>query len=152
PARTLPSRISRFRRVRLNSENFDARKRSSRFPASSLCTVAFILCSSPAARCMGNHAMTDREELTPEQARVVRRGRRRMQGSMLVMAAGFVAVFGVIAYRLYAGAERAWPPVEETLNLARGARLISTTATGDRLVVMVENGGVVEVLVYDLAT
>jgi hypothetical protein len=92
------------------------------------------------------------DDLSPEQARVVLRVRRMMLGSLLVMAAGFLAVFGVIAYRLYAGAERGRPPIEETLNLARGARLLSTTATDNRLVVTVENAGVVEVLIYDIET
>jgi hypothetical protein len=51
------------------------------------------------------------DDLSPEQARVVLRVRRMMLGSLLVMAAGFLAVFGVIAYRLYAGAERSRPPI-----------------------------------------
>ncbi|HXY89580.1 MAG TPA: DUF6476 family protein [Xanthobacteraceae bacterium] len=92
------------------------------------------------------------DDFTPEQARVMRRVRRLMLGSLVVMAAGFLAVFGVIAYRLYASAERARPPLAETLNLARGARVISTAAAGDRLVVTVENAGLVEVLIYDLET
>jgi hypothetical protein len=91
-------------------------------------------------------------ELTPEQGQVIARVRRLMLGSLAVMAAGIVAVFAVIGYRLYAGAERARPPLEETLNLARGARVISTTAAGNRLVVTVENAGVTEVLTYDLET
>jgi hypothetical protein len=92
------------------------------------------------------------EDLSPEQARVVLRVRRMMLGSLLIMAAGFLAVFGVIGYRLYGGAERARPPIEETLNLARGGRVISTTAADNRLVVTVENAGLVEVLIYDLET
>ena len=48
---------------------------------------------------------SDGDDLSPGQARVVQRVRRLMFGSLLVMAAGFLAVFGVIAYRLYAGAD-----------------------------------------------
>ena len=92
------------------------------------------------------------DDLSPGQAHVVQRVRRLMFGSLLVMAAGFLAVFGVIAYRLYAGAERARPPLEETLNLARGARVMSTSVSGNRLLVTVENAGVVEVLIYDIET
>src|SRR5712691_4535786 len=154
PARTLPSRISRFSRVRLHSENFDARKRSSRPPASSAPTIASAMRSSPRVFVICNYPMnpSDGDDLSPAQARVVLRVRRLMFGSLLVMAAGFLAVFGVIAYRLYASAERARPPIEETLNLARGARVISTSAAGNRLVVTVENAGLVEVLIYDLET
>jgi len=94
----------------------------------------------------------DGDDFSPEQARVVARVRRLMFGSLLVMAAGFLAVFGVIAYRLYASAERGRPPIGETLNLAHGARVLSTAAAGNRLVVTVENAGLVEVLIYDLET
>lgn len=95
---------------------------------------------------------SDGDDLGPGQARVIQRVRRLMFGSLLVMAAGFLAVFGVIAYRLYASAERARPPMEETLNLARGARVMSTSASGTRLLVTVENSGVVEILIYDIET
>jgi hypothetical protein len=96
--------------------------------------------------------MSSSDDFSPEQARVVLRVRRLMLGSLVVMVVGFLAVFGVIAYRLYTSAERARPPIEETLNLARGARVISTAAVGNRLVVTVENAGLVEILIYDLET
>jgi hypothetical protein len=96
--------------------------------------------------------MSASEHFDPEQTRIIRRVRRLMLGSLVVMAAGFLAVFGVIAYRLYGSAERARPPVEETLNLAHGARVLSTAATGNRLVITVENAGLVEILIYDLET
>jgi hypothetical protein len=95
---------------------------------------------------------SDGDDLSPGQARVVQRVRRLMFGSLLVMAAGFLAIFGVIAYRLYAGAERGRAPIEETLNLSRGARVMSTAATGNRLLVTVENAGIVEILIYDIET
>ncbi len=95
---------------------------------------------------------SDGDDLSPGQAHVVQRVRRLMLGSLLIMAAGFLAIFGVIAYRLYASAERGRPPIEETLNLSRGARLLSTAAAGNRLVVTVENAGLVEVLIYDIET
>jgi Family of unknown function (DUF6476) len=95
---------------------------------------------------------SDGDDLSPGQARVVARVRRLMLGSLLVMAVGLLAVFGVIAYRLYASAERGRTPIEETLNLSRGARVMSNAATGNRLVVTVENAGLVEVLIYDLET
>ncbi len=85
--------------------------------------------------------------------RVVQRVRRLMFGSLLIMAAGFLAVFGVIAYRLYASAERARSPMEETLNLARGARVVSTSASGNRLAGRPSKiAGLVEVLIYDIET
>ncbi len=91
------------------------------------------------------------EELTPEQAQLIARVKRLMALPLLVMVAGFLTVFGVIAYRLYFKTpERASPPVETVLNLPRGARVISTTVNDGKLVVTVEIGGVAEVLLFDL--
>src|ERR1700730_11829428 len=95
---------------------------------------------------------SDGDDLSPGQARVVARVRRLMFGSLLVMAAGFFALFGVIPSRLYASAERARPPIEETLNLARGARVMSTSAASNRLLVTAENAGLVEILLHDNET
>lgn len=93
------------------------------------------------------------EELTPEQQQLIARVKRLMALPLLVMVVGFLTVFGVIAYRLYFRTPApASPPVEKVLNLPRGARVISTTASEGKLVVTVETNGVTEVLFYDLAT
>jgi hypothetical protein len=92
------------------------------------------------------------EELTPAQERVIKRARRLMMVPLLVMVAGFLTVFGVIAYRLSSSSERGRTPTEKVLNLTRGAKIVSTSVSDNRLAVTVEIGGVTEVLLYDLET
>ncbi len=93
------------------------------------------------------------EELTPEQAQLIARVKRLMALPLLIMVAGFLTVFGVIAYRLYFKTPpRQSPTIERVMNLPRGARVISTTVNDGKIVVTVETGGVTEVLMYDLAT
>lgn len=94
------------------------------------------------------------EELTPEQERMILRVRRLMLIPLLVMVAGFLTVFGVIAYRLYFKTPpRPAPPVaEKVLNLPHGARVISTAVSDGKLAVTVEIGGTTEVLLYDIGS
>jgi hypothetical protein len=93
----------------------------------------------------------DKEELTPEQQQLVSRVRRLMALPLLVMALGFLTVFGVIGYRLYFKTpQRASPPLEKVLNLPRGAKVLSATVGDGKLVVTVEAAGVTEILFYDL--
>ena len=93
------------------------------------------------------------EELTPEQQQLITRVKRLMALPLLVMVAGFLTVFGVIGYRLYFKTPApANPQLEKTLQLPRGAKVVSTTVNDGKLVVTVETGGLIEVLLYDLET
>ncbi len=93
------------------------------------------------------------EELTPEQQQLITRVKRLMALPLLVMVAGFLTVFGVIGYRLYFKTLAPLnPQLEKTLQLPRGAKVISTTVNDGKLVVTVETGGLIEVLLYDLET
>jgi hypothetical protein len=93
----------------------------------------------------------DDEDMTPAQTRIVRRVRRLMLFSSLIMAAGILAVLGVIAYRLSAGTERGRPP-DENASLPKGARVLSTAVSDGRLAVTIEIAGAIEVRLFDLAT
>jgi hypothetical protein len=93
----------------------------------------------------------DDEPLDPAQARVVRRLRGLMLFSGLVMVGGFLVVFGVIAYRLSAGAERG-RSAESNVSLPKGARVVSTAVSEGKLLITIEIAGATEVRVYDLAT
>ena len=93
----------------------------------------------------------DDEPLDPAQTRVVRRLRGLMILSTLIMVGGFLAVFGVIAYRLSIGAEKG-RNAESTVSLPRGARVVSTAVSEGKLVVTVEIAGAVEVRIFDLTT
>jgi hypothetical protein len=91
------------------------------------------------------------DELTPEQQQLITRVKRLMALPLLVMVVGFLTVFGVIGYRLYFRTPApASPPLEKTLQLPQGARVISATVNDGKLVVTVETGGLVEVLLYDI--
>jgi hypothetical protein len=97
------------------------------------------------------NASADHDARDAAERRVVRRLRGMMIGSSLVMIVGFLAVFGVIAYRLSSGADRPRAP-EALLALPAGARVISATAAEGRLIVTIEIGGASEVRIFDLAT
>ncbi len=85
------------------------------------------------------------------ERRVVRKLRGMMIGSSLVMIVGFLAVFGVIAYRLSSGTEKVRAP-EASLQLPAGARVISATVGEGRLLVTIEVAGATEVRIFDLNT
>jgi|SRR6185312_14960813 len=92
------------------------------------------------------------EDLTPEQARLIARVKKLMAIPLLIMVAGFLTVFGVIAYRLYFKTpDKAKPTIERVLILQRGSKVVSTTVNDGKLVVTVETGGgTTEVLLFDL--
>jgi hypothetical protein len=98
-----------------------------------------------------NRSTDDEAALDEKQTRVVRRLRGMMIGSSLVMIVGFLAVFGVIAYRLSSGAERGRVP-DASVALPAGARVLSATAAEGRLVVTIEVAGATEVRIFDLST
>lgn len=89
--------------------------------------------------------------LDPAQNDVVKRLRRLMLISTLIMLAGFVVVFGVIGYRLSTIGEEVGPIVEN-VSLPSGARVLSTAVADGRLVVTIEAGGTTEVRMFDLKT
>jgi len=73
--------------------------------------------------------------------------------SALTTAIAIAAVLGVIGYRLFAGRESGPANVVEgTVFLPAGARVVSTTIAGDRIVVTLEIGGATEVRIYDANT
>ena len=87
------------------------------------------------------------------ERRVMRKLRGMMIGSSLVMIVGFLAVFGVIAYRLSSGADRSRTPAPEaSLQLPAGARIIATATGEGRLLVTIEVAGATEVRIFDLNT
>jgi hypothetical protein len=95
--------------------------------------------------------MQDDKPLDPAQNDVVRRLRRLMLLSTLIMIAGFAVVFGVITYRLSIIGEEVGP-IAANVSLPKGARVLSTAVAGERLVVTIESDGGTEVRVFDLST
>ena len=72
-----------------------------------------------------------------------------MSGATTLIA--IAAVLGVIGYRLFK-AEGSATLADVTAALPKGARVVSTTASDDRIVVTIENAGTLEVRTFDLRT
>jgi uncharacterized protein DUF6476 len=86
----------------------------------------------------------------PDQARLIVRMRWLMMISGFATVLGIAVVIGVIGYRIYRS-EGSTPP-DVTALLPKGAKIIGTTVAGDRIAVVVDTGGTVEVRTFDLKT
>lgn len=88
----------------------------------------------------------------PEQtAQLVARVRRMMLIAGLTTAIGIGALLVVIGYRLFR--TEGSPPVSAvTATLPKGARIVSATAAGDRVVVTLEIDGATEIRTFDTRT
>jgi hypothetical protein len=100
-----------------------------------------------------SHPSADDEPLDPAAARMVARVRALMLIAGLTTMLAIAAVLGVIGYRLFTmqGSTPlpAAPPDVSAL-LPKGARIVSTTAAGDRIVVTIEIAGRIEIRTFDL--
>lgn len=93
----------------------------------------------------------DEKPLDPAQARLVSRLRRLMRVSLAVMILGIAAVLAVIGYRVFrTEGSRSAPDV--TALVPKGARVVSTAAAGDRLLVTLDVGGTIEVRTFEATT
>lgn len=91
-------------------------------------------------------------EPTPEQtAAMMAKVRRMMLIAALTTALGMSAILIVIGYRIYRGDGNA-AVTDLTEMLPKGARIVSTSVAGDRLVVTVEAGGALEIRTFDART
>ena len=87
---------------------------------------------------------------TPDQARFFARMRWMMMISGAATILGIAVVLGVIGYRVFKGDGSAPPDVTELL--PKGAKIIGTAVAGERIAIMVDAGGSVEVRTFDLKT
>jgi hypothetical protein len=88
---------------------------------------------------------------TPEQARFFARMRWLMMISGAATILGIAVVLGVIGYRVFKGEGSAVPP-DVTEFLPKGAKIIGTAVAGERIAIMIDAGGSVEVRTFDLKT
>jgi hypothetical protein len=100
------------------------------------------------------HPSADDEPLDPAAARMVAKVRTLMLIAGLTTGLAIMAVLGVIAYRLFTLQGSAPPPPatapDVTALLPKGARVVSTAAANDRIVVTIEVSGRTEIHVFDL--
>jgi hypothetical protein len=98
-----------------------------------------------------------------DAARVIARVRRLMLVSMAVTLVAVGSVFGLIGYRMFKGegttaktADKLSPsspiPTDVTLSLPRGARIIQSAVSNDRLLITLEIDGKPEVRTFDTKT
>ncbi|MCA6119067.1 hypothetical protein J6524_29915 [Bradyrhizobium sp. WSM 1738] len=90
---------------------------------------------------------------TPEQAALIARVRRMMLIAGLTSALAIAVVLIAVGYRLYRGEgspSAATTDITETL--PKGARIVSTTVAGERLVLTLDIGGATEIRTFDAKT
>src|SRR5580692_9572014 len=144
---TAPASISVLSRDRDSSATWRASTRSSRSPASGAATtIDFCVTVSAMTQVSNNSASgnpADAESL-------VARARLMMIISALTTLIAIAAVVSVIGYRMFSsgGATGA----DGVITLPKGARLISTMASGGRVAVLIDVGGVSELWTFDIKT
>ena len=85
--------------------------------------------------------------LDPAQARLHAKMRRLMMISGFATVLGIAVVIGIIGYRVFGGVGSV---ADVTALLPKGAKVVSTTIAGDRIAVVIDAGGTVEVRTFDL--
>ena len=90
-------------------------------------------------------------EPTPEQAALFARVRRLMLIAGLTTGLAVAAVLVAIGYRLFK-TEGSVNMAEITAMVPKGARIVSTAAAGDRVVVTLDIGGTTEIRTFDAHT
>jgi hypothetical protein len=92
-------------------------------------------------------------EPSPEQAALFARVRRLMLIAGLTTALAICAVLIAVGYRLFKSEGRAPEPAGDVIaTLPKGAKIVSTGVAGDRLVVTLDVGGVLEIRTFDAHT
>jgi hypothetical protein len=90
-------------------------------------------------------------EPTPEQAALFARVRRMMLIAGLTTTLAVAAVLIAIGYRLFRS-EGSSVATDVTATLPKGARIVATGVSGDRLLLTLDIGGVTEIRTFDAHT
>jgi hypothetical protein len=93
----------------------------------------------------------DYPEQTPEQAAMFQRVRRMMLIASVTTAVAIAAVLVAIGYRLFS-AEGSTGFNDTTAMLPKGSRIYSTAVAGDKLVLILDIGGMTEIRTFDAQT
>lgn len=91
-------------------------------------------------------------EPTPEQAALFARVRRMMLIAGLTTALAVAAVLIAIGYRLFRAEGSTQVTTEQTLRLPKGAKVVSTAAAGDHLLITLDIAGATEIRSFDAKT
>jgi hypothetical protein len=91
-------------------------------------------------------------EPTPEQTALFARARRLMLIAGLTTGLAIAAVLVAIGYRLFKAEGSVVNTAEMVATLPKGARIVSTTVAGDRVVVTLDVAGITEIRTFDAHT
>ena len=92
----------------------------------------------------------DRAANDRANARFIARMRWLMVISGVATMLGIAVVIGVIGYRVFRSEGSA--PADVTALLPKGAKIVGTAVAGDRIAIVIDAGGSVEVRTFDLKT
>jgi hypothetical protein len=98
-----------------------------------------------------DHNADDDKPLDPEQQKIVAKVRWLMLLSGFATFLGIAVVIGVIGYRFFR-TDGSVAPREVTALLPKGAKIVQTAVTADRIVVTVEHSGAIEIRSFDVRT
>jgi hypothetical protein len=101
---------------------------------------------------MSNPSAADDQPLDPAAARALANVRWLMAISGLTTLIAIAAVIGVIGYRVFNAEGSTAAPADAIAQLPKGARILSTSVSEDRIVVAIDAGGAVEIRTFDLKT
>ncbi len=97
--------------------------------------------------------MSEDPALDPEAAQTLAKVRRLLLVSVLFTGAAIAAVLVVIGYRLYRSEQAIAAAVpDETARLPKGARVIGSAVSGERIVLTIDVDGAMELRTFDLRT
>jgi hypothetical protein len=94
-------------------------------------------------------ANDDEKPLDPAAARIVAKVRWLMLISGLATVLGIAVVIGVVGYRVFKS-EGSAAQADVTALLPKGARIVSSATTGDRIVLTLDIAGATEIRTFDL--
>ena len=98
-------------------------------------------------------SQTENPETTAEQAVLFARVRRMMLIASLTTAVAISAVLVAVGYRLFKSEGSAQATIKDvTETLPKGARIVSTAAAADKLVLTLDIGGITEIRTFDAQT
>ena len=91
-------------------------------------------------------------EPTPEQAAIFARVRRMMLIASLTTAVAIAAVLIAVGYRLFRTEGSTSATADVTATLPKGAKIVATGVSGDRLLVTLDIAGATEIRSFDART
>ena len=101
---------------------------------------------------MSNPLADDEPPLDPAAARIVAKVRWLMVIAGATTLLAVFAVIGVIGYRVFRSEGSAVASADVTALLPKGARVVGTVVTDDRIAVTLDIGGATEIRTFDTRT